>query len=479
MSGASDGLEPSNSTSIDPDIAMKTGGNSDMVYNVNIDNQYDSLSDIGEDLPFIQHRPQIKSKRRKHSNEPARSVKVTTVKFLPPIRVYNTNIKVLSAALSNKLCHFFEFKFANKNMVNLFTTNLEDYKNAIKILNEIKESQPNSNYFSHTPSEEKPIYFMLRKISPTFDADDVSDAMKQIKFKNDATKFIKASKFSTATSTSHMFLIQFAPTSKVQDIVSITHLLHQHVQWNVFTKKEMAQCYRCQRFGHVSSNCGMEPRCVKCLENHEIGKCLLLPAEKRTQPVSMNVDGNEIISEIDPQQNTPQPACVNCHQLGHPANWRGCPTYRVLKQRREDRFQLMQQQKQEREELKKSMVNNFTLENVSFSDRLKLSNSQNQEFPKLPIPFTASHKPSQTPLNTSQIPMQSSNPLEPEVIISAPNENNAFSFIQEECKKMFGTDFSTLIKKIKEFLPAYKMIKTVEDKQISLFSFIMSVVEIP
>lgn len=174
MSGASDGQSPSNSSSIDPGIAKETSANLDTIYNLKVDNQYDSLTDIEDDLPFIANRPQNKCKRRRHSNEPTKTEKVSkTVNFLPPIRVYNTNIKVLSAALSNKLSHFFEFKFANKNMVNLFTTNLADYKTAIKILNEIKESQPNSNYFSHTPKEVKPLYFMLRKISPTFDADDV------------------------------------------------------------------------------------------------------------------------------------------------------------------------------------------------------------------------------------------------------------------------------------------------------------------
>lgn len=479
MSGASDGNDPSNSSSIDPGITMETNANLDAIYNVNIENQYDSLSDIDEEIPFAERRPQIKSKRRKHSTEPTTTAKVSTVKFLPPIRVYNTNIKVLSAALSNKLSHFFEFKFANKNMVNLFTTNLADYKNAIKILDEIKESQPNANYYSHTPAEEKPVYFMLRKISPTFDANDITEAMKLIRFKNDATRFIKASKFSTATSTSHLFLIQFAPSSKVQDIVSITHLLHQKVQWDVFIKKEMAQCYRCQRFGHVSSNCGMQPRCVKCLENHEKGKCLLLPTELRSPPISMNTDDNEIVSEKELQNNSQQPACVNCRQRGHPANWRGCPAYLVLKQRREDRIQLILENQKKREELKQSMFNNFTSENVSFSDRLKLCDSQKSEFPKLPIPSTISRNPSRQKNYQFQPPIQSSIPLEPEVIISSPKENNAFSFIQDECKKMFGTDFSTLIKKIKEFLPAYKMIKAVEDKQISLFSFVMSVVENP
>lgn len=51
--------------------------------------------------------------------------------------------------------------------------------------------------------------FILRKISKSFDANGVKDAMKNLQFKNVATSFIKATPFKTSNPTSNLFLVQF------------------------------------------------------------------------------------------------------------------------------------------------------------------------------------------------------------------------------------------------------------------------------
>lgn len=61
------------------------------------------------------------------------------------------------------------------------------------------------------------------------------------------------------------------------------------------------QCHRCQLYGHAAANCSAQPRCVKCLDPHLTKECSRTP-------------------------NTPTPpACVLCGQIGHPANYKGCP----------------------------------------------------------------------------------------------------------------------------------------------------------
>lgn len=57
------------------------------------------------------------------------------------------------------------------------------------------------------------------------------------------------------------------------------------------------QCHRCQRIGHTKNYCKLQPRCVKCRENHLYTQC----------PKNIN---------------TP-PTCVNCGEQ-HPANYKGC-----------------------------------------------------------------------------------------------------------------------------------------------------------
>ncbi|GBP73427.1 Nucleic-acid-binding protein from transposon X-element [Eumeta japonica] len=61
-----------------------------------------------------------------------------------------------------------------------------------------------------------------------------------------------------------------------------------------------SQCHRCQRYGHASANCHVQPRCVKCLVPHWTSECPLSKA------------------------SGDKPACVNCGQE-HTANYGGCP----------------------------------------------------------------------------------------------------------------------------------------------------------
>ena len=63
----------------------------------------------------------------------------------------------------------------------------------------------------------------------------------------------------------------------------------------------VGQCHRCQLYGHSARNCHARPRCVKCHGDHGTSDCA------RTA------------------DTTEPPGCVLCGELGHPANYRGCP----------------------------------------------------------------------------------------------------------------------------------------------------------
>lgn len=86
-------------------------------------------------------------------------------------------------------------------------------------------------------------------------------------------------------------------------------------------KDKEVQCHRCQKCGHVSRNCSSMFKCVKCDQKHGPGEC------KRTH------------SEVT------APHCVNCGEPGHPANWRGCPSFKEYAKNRRQRILDAQQRK--------------------------------------------------------------------------------------------------------------------------------------
>lgn len=87
------------------------------------------------------------------------------------------------------------------------------------------------------------------------------------------------------------------------DIRQLRSLCHLRVEIEDYISRQGAiQCYKCQGFGHKAHSCHIQPRCVKCGENHESYSC---------------------------QKPTSIPAkCANC-QGDHPANFRQCPKYQA------------------------------------------------------------------------------------------------------------------------------------------------------
>ncbi|GFR18419.1 uncharacterized protein TNCT_710411 [Trichonephila clavata] len=69
-----------------------------------------------------------------------------------------------------------------------------------------------------------------------------------------------------------------------------------------FENKEVTQCFTCNNFNHISENCHINPRCLKCGEAHITRDCHI-------------------------KQKLEIKYCINCQVYGHLANWQGCPCY--------------------------------------------------------------------------------------------------------------------------------------------------------
>lgn len=85
-----------------------------------------------------------------------------------------------------------------------------------------------------------------------------------------------------------------------KDIIKLNKLFNSIVKVKFKNKISPIQCKNCQRFNHTQANCRMEPRCVRCTDNHHYSKC--------NKP------------------KTTIPKCVNCFK-NHTANYRGCPVF--------------------------------------------------------------------------------------------------------------------------------------------------------
>lgn len=102
-----------------------------------------------------------------------------------------------------------------------------------------------------------------------------------------------------------LFAVDLEPKSNNQEIMNIQFIDRIRVNFEApYTKKEVVQCKRCQRFGHTRNSCNRPFRCVKCSGDHPTVSCT---------------------KTLDTEAS-----CVNCAGK-HPASYRGCEKYQAYK----------------------------------------------------------------------------------------------------------------------------------------------------
>lgn len=80
------------------------------------------------------------------------------------------------------------------------------------------------------------------------------------------------------------------------------HICYAKAEWNNYiNKRRLAQCHRCQEWGHATTNCYADPACLKCAGEHLTKDC----KKPRSEPAK----------------------CVNCNK-DHPANATICDIYK-------------------------------------------------------------------------------------------------------------------------------------------------------
>ncbi|UYV80320.1 HUWE1 [Cordylochernes scorpioides] len=100
----------------------------------------------------------------------------------------------------------------------------------------------------------------------------------------------------------NIVLVELPKNEHNNKFYGITELLYQKIAVESFrTTNLVTQCFNCQGFGHGQLNCFLNPKCVKCAEEHHSKDC---PRRSRQLP----------------------PKCANCEEA-QTANYRGCPKF--------------------------------------------------------------------------------------------------------------------------------------------------------
>lgn len=327
---------------------------------------------------------------------------------IPPIVAYNINAKEVIDKLNTAVGkEHFSLRKINRNVTHIITSTINSFINAMNII-----KQGKTNYYTYTPKELKQTTVLMKGVDSSYDEDDIKSAFNDLQVSQHISKITK---YQTRKSINdrrdlNIWLLQLNPNTDMSVFKDIKYLLHQTVTFERFVRTESIQCKNCQRYGHAASNCNMPYRCVKCIENHAPGEC-------------------------QKQDRTNEPFCINCNKLGHPANYRQCPKYQELQERKDK----LRQQQQEQQIAKQQMYNRYYNPGVSYSrtvaPRAQYSSQSTQDNSRPTVPNT-----------------------------------NASSWDQT-CTGMFGLNFTDTLRQFYDFTPKFNAIQDPIVKKITLFEF--------
>ncbi|RZC42324.1 hypothetical protein BDFB_013312, partial [Asbolus verrucosus] len=210
----------------------------------------------------------------------------------PPIIVHGffDNYAQAVGKIQKEIGNNFTVKFT-KNNTNIFCKSKEQWTKVNKLLNEQQVE-----FHTYIPAEEKTHAFVLRGL-------DQRPTPKEIAEDLENNYNLLADKIYEMKGTARpLYLVVMDKNITIDKLEKhIRIVLYTKVQWERHqNNKLIVQCHRCQEWGHATSNCHANPKCLKCAGPHLTREC---------EHGHLN-----------------SPKCANCNG-DHVANSTMCPIY--------------------------------------------------------------------------------------------------------------------------------------------------------
>ena len=200
------------------------------------------------------------------------------------------NHKDITQMLTNTTNGGFYVNYTRNN-INLYLDN-KDHKK--QILENLKQKK--IEHHTYTDYDDKTHAFVLRGLDSQPTTDEVHSVLSE-QYKLPIKKV-----YTMRTKYRPLYLVVTSAAVALKELqTKVKHILYTRISWERHeNKKILTQCQRCQNYGHATSNCSRNPRCVKCDQSHLTRDCTK----------SKDADAK----------------CCNCSGK-HPANYRNCPHY--------------------------------------------------------------------------------------------------------------------------------------------------------
>lgn len=276
------------------DTNKKTRQDNDSQVKLNLQNRYEILADRNKASCSTNSPNDTKE------NVEGKSATVKEVKSAPIFIPEVTSIKAMEEAFESVIrTDEYSYKCINQNSVKLFTKSSDAYRKIVHLLNET-----HVKFHTYQLKSERAFRVVLKHIHYSTDPGEIKCSLEQLGY---SVRYVTNVRHYQSKQPLSMFYVDLEPNADNKTIFDVQHLLHAKVTFEPpMAKKEIAQCKRCQEYGHTKTYCRHPFRCVKCGQGHDSASC--------TKP-----------------NNTPA-VCALC-KGDHPSNYKGCAVYKTLQQK--------------------------------------------------------------------------------------------------------------------------------------------------
>lgn len=183
------------------------------------------------------------------------------------------------------------------------THTIEAYRKVVHYLNDQK-----IEYHTYQLKKDKAFRVVLRHLHYTVPPEMIKEELQQIGFN---VRNVTNIRHPVHKNPLPLFYVDLEPDTHNKNIFNVTGLLNTIIKVEEpYKTKEIAQCKRCQQYGHTRAYCHVAPRCVKCAGPHLWENCSKSP-------------------------DTP-PTCALCSGA-HSSAFRGCEVHKELQRVRRER----------------------------------------------------------------------------------------------------------------------------------------------
>ncbi|GFX08494.1 probable RNA-directed DNA polymerase from transposon X-element [Trichonephila clavipes] len=177
----------------------------------------------------------------------------------------------------------------------LYTDSAEERLMAVQHLKLLK-----FQFYTIKSKAERPIKVVIKGLPRNTNQEEIKQDLEILGFTPDRVNQLIGRKNKRPLPIFLITLPRNLDNLKIFDLKTLNYL---SIRVEGYDGRGVTQCYTCNNFNHSSENCHLNPRCLKCGENHLTRDC----------PIKQKLE---------------TPYCgINCNIYGHMANYRGCPSF--------------------------------------------------------------------------------------------------------------------------------------------------------